>query len=84
MSENYKFFQHKNCEYFPCHSKVKPEEFNCLFCYCPLYTIEGCGGNNSYHKGIKICTACTKPHVRGGYNDIIERLIDENNKKCDK
>ncbi len=39
MSENYKFFNHKNCEYFPCHKTNKPDEFNCLFCYCPLYAL---------------------------------------------
>ena len=35
-TENYKFFQHKDCEFFPCHKTNKPEDFNCLFCYCPL------------------------------------------------
>ena len=38
-SNNYSFFNHKECEYFPCHETAHPEEFNCLFCYCPLYTL---------------------------------------------
>ena len=38
MSEYYKFFQNKKCEYFPCHKGIPEEDFNCLFCYCPLYT----------------------------------------------
>ena len=33
---NYDFFQHKACEYFPCHQGADPETFSCLFCYCPL------------------------------------------------
>ncbi|MGL5694068.1 MAG: cysteine-rich small domain-containing protein, partial [Peptostreptococcaceae bacterium] len=51
MSENYKFFNHKTCECFPCHKTNKPEEFNCLFCYCPLYALgEDCGGNFKYNE----------------------------------
>ena len=75
-SENYKFFQHKNCEFFPCH-KVKDEStFNCLFCYCPLYALgEDCGGNFKYaENGIKDCTGCLIPHSPGGYDYIMERF----------
>ena len=46
MSQNYKFFNHKECEYFPCHKTNDPDNFNCLFCYCPLYALKDkCGGN---------------------------------------
>ena len=46
MSEHYKFFQNKLCEYFPCHKTRNTDTFNCLFCYCPLYALgENCGGN---------------------------------------
>jgi len=56
MSEYYKFFQNSKCEYFPCHKGVKEEDFNCLFCYCPLYMLgEDCGGNFTYTHGIKDC-----------------------------
>ena len=42
----YSFVQHKECEFFPCHETAHPEDFNCLFCYCPLYTLGSkCGGN---------------------------------------
>ena len=45
-TENFKFFQHRQCEFFPCHETEDEENFNCLFCYCPLYALgEGCGGN---------------------------------------
>ena len=32
----YSFVQHKKCEFFPCHKTEHPENFNCLFCYCPI------------------------------------------------
>ena len=41
---SYKFFQNNLCEFYPCH-KFPHKDFNCLFCYCPLYLIEDCGGN---------------------------------------
>ena len=54
-TENYKFFQHRECEFFPCHKTEDEENFNCLFCYCPLYALgENCGGNFKYTEdGIK-------------------------------
>ena len=29
-TENYKFFQHKACEFFPCHETKDIDNFNCL------------------------------------------------------
>ncbi len=62
--EGSSFFCNKECEYFPCHSTDKPEEFNCLFCYCPLYAYgDRCGGNFKYSKsGTKSCIDCAVPH----------------------
>ena len=73
--ENYKFFQNVACEYFPCH-KVAKEEFNCLFCYCPLYGLKDkCGGNFVYlENGIKSCMGCTKPHTKDGYQHIMSHM----------
>ena len=49
MSQNYSYFAHKECEYFPCHKGADPENFNCLFCYCPLYALgRNCGGAFQY------------------------------------
>lgn len=78
MSENYKFFNHKECEYFPCHKTNDPDNFNCLFCYCPLYALKDkCGGNFRYtDKGIKDCTNCTLPHKKDNYNYIIGKFKD--------
>ena len=78
MSQNYKFFNHKECEYFPCHKTNDPDNFNCLFCYCPLYALKDkCGGNFRYtEKGIRDCTNCTLPHRRDNYDYIIGKFKD--------
>ena len=64
--KEYAYFSHKKCEYFPCHKGADPEDFNCLFCYCPLYALgEKCGGNFKYNeKGFKDCTNCQLPHKK--------------------
>lgn len=73
---HYMFFQNRECEMFPCHSGVPEEMFNCLFCYCPLYTLgEACGGGFTYtEKGIKNCSACTFPHRRENYDAVLARF----------
>ena len=87
----YAYFSHRECEYFPCHPGADPEDFNCLFCYCPLYALgPHCGGAfRMTEKGIKDCTACLLPHrrrnygyVTGRYPDLAERMrmMDE----CEK
>ena len=64
--KHYQFFQNRECEYFPCHKDVEEKDFNCLFCYCPLYTLgENCGGNFLYtDTGVKSCVNCNFPHKR--------------------
>lgn len=76
MSENYKKFQNIKCEFFPCHEGVLPEDFNCLFCYCPLYLLGNrCGGNFTYTEGgIKDCSNCIKPHAKGSYEFIMSKM----------
>ena len=71
-----RFFQNRECPYFPCHPKADPERFNCLFCYCPLYALgEKCGGSHCYTEmGIKDCSACLVPHSAGGYDYIIRKF----------
>ncbi len=78
MSENYKFFQNKKCEYFPCHKMKDEEHFNCLFCYCPLYALgDKCGGNFKYlDGGIKDCSNCLIPHSPKGYDYIISKYSE--------
>jgi Zn-finger protein len=73
---NYDYFQHKECEYFPCHKGADPGNFSCLFCYCPLYALgERCGGNFTYmENGIKDCSNCLRPHRRENYDAIMEGM----------
>lgn len=72
---NYSFTQHRACEFFPCHKTDDPENFNCLFCYCPLYTLGSkCGGNFVYlENGHKDCSNCLVPHRRSSYSYIISK-----------
>ncbi len=76
VKNSHKFFQNKECQYFPCHKGL--EEFNCLFCYCPLYSFRECAGNPSYlekeGKRIKVCTDCTFPHRPENYEKMLEWL----------
>lgn len=73
---NYDFFQHKNCEFFPCHKGVSEDAFSCMFCYCPLYALgDKCGGNFTYTpQGIKDCTNCTLPHRRENYLKVLSKM----------
>ena len=49
--KEYSYFSHKKCEYFPCHKNADPDDFNCLFCYCPLYALgDKCGGEFSIYR----------------------------------
>lgn len=73
---SYKYFENKECEYFACHKGANSDNFNCLFCYCPLYALgEECGGNTTYlENGVKDCSNCTFPHNKDNYNKIMEKL----------
>lgn len=76
MENSYRFFENKDCKYFPCHQGL--EDFNCLFCYCPMYCKQNCLGHPEYKeirgKVIKVCTNCTFPHVPEHYDDIMTFL----------
>lgn len=75
MERKYAFFQHRDCEFFPCHEGAG-EDFNCLFCYCPLYFAVGdCGGNWTLTlNGVKDCSNCLFPHKKGNYDAVLQRL----------
>lgn len=77
MDNSYRFFENRACKYFPCHEGL--EDFNCLFCYCPLYSMEKCPGKNEYitskdGRRIKVCTNCTFPHEPENYDTVIKLL----------
>lgn len=76
MNNSHRFFENKECKYYPCHSGV--EELNCLFCYCPLYRMENCPGRPQYKekngRKFKICQNCDFPHRAENYDAIINIL----------
>lgn len=76
MENSYRFFQNKDCEYFPCHKVSDSCDFSCLFCYCPLYALgDKCGGNFTYtEKGIKDCGNCLIPHRPAGYDYVLSKF----------
>ena len=76
--KHFSFFSNKECEYYPCHSVPEGMEFNCLFCYCPLYALgRDCGGNFTYlENGFKDCSNCLLPHRKESYPYITKRYCD--------
>jgi Zn-finger protein len=71
---DYPYFRNTNCHYFPCHRSENEKYLNCLFCYCPLYFFEDCGGHPVTRGKIKDCSNCDKPHRPGGYEYVMGRL----------
>ncbi|MCR5273006.1 MAG: metal-binding protein [Lachnospiraceae bacterium] len=82
MKNSSRFFCNKECEYFPCHATKDTENFNCMFCYCPMYRFEDCPGNKKYittadGRKIKDCSDCLFPHRAENYEIIMEHLKGE-------
>lgn len=79
MKNSYKFFENRECQYFPCHKGLK--DFNCMFCYCPMYGKDKCLGNPSYielgDKKIKDCSKCIFPHKPENYEKIMQYLSEQ-------
>ena len=75
----YPFFTYRECKYFPCHDDVPAEEFNCLFCYCPLYALgPNCGGAFAYSKkGRKDCTHCSLPHQGDSGTKLVKQHFEQ-------
>ena len=73
---HYDYFQNRECEYFPCHPGADPENFSCLFCFCPLYALgSSCGGSFQYTEaGIKDCSNCIRPHLRENYGKVCSQM----------
>lgn len=74
--DSYTHFSNRACRYFPCHPDADPDNFNCLFCYCPLYVLgEKCGGDFTYSaKGYKDCSGCLRPHTQGSFKYVTSRF----------
>ena len=92
MKGSERFFQNRDCPYFPCHGGVPEAEFSCLFCFCPLYALgRRCGGSFRYlEKGYKDCTRCAFPHMPENYEKVTGRyreimaLVRENDARMEK
>lgn len=80
MPENsHRYFKNDKCKYYPCHKIEEGQDFNCLFCYCPMNCYEDCPGTPRYitresGKRIKDCTNCTFPHIPENYDYIVQFL----------
>lgn len=79
MKNSYRFFENRDCKYFPCHKGVA--ELNCLFCYCPLYPMDNCPGTPEYRdrngRRLKVCTNCVFPHRPENYAKIMQILKEQ-------
>ena len=77
LKASFKYFENRDCKYFPCH-KMDIQDFNCLFCFCPLY-FAICPGTPRYKesKGLmfKSCTHCDFPHRPENYKEIMDCLL---------
>ena len=76
MEHSHKFFCNNSCKYFPCHPMPESNDFNCMFCYCPLYVLnDKCGGDFKYSStGVKTCIDCCLPHLREYYDTIVSKV----------
>ncbi|MDR1617114.1 MAG: cysteine-rich small domain-containing protein [Syntrophomonadaceae bacterium] len=82
QGKKYSFFSHTECEFFPCHKFADTAQFNCLFCFCPLYILgKECGGKFIYQNGVKDCSQCILPHMKknyvficGKFSEIVEKM----------
>ena len=76
-TENYKFFQHKDCEFFPCTRLINRR----ISTACSAIVLCMRSATNAWNfqytdTGFKDCTNCMFPHVRSNYEKILERYQD--------
>ena len=77
MSNSYRYFENRDCKYYPCHQGT--DRINCLFCYCPLYPMQNCPGDyrmieKADGQRIKSCMDCTFPHKEENYDKVNQIL----------
>ena len=78
MKNSSRFFNNRECEYYPCHKNMAAADINCLFCYCPLFTYDCAryGGTPQQAGSWKDCSSCTWNHVPENYDKIVAALIN--------
>ncbi len=79
MKNSSRYFKNTACQYYPCHKVNRDDNFNCLFCYCPMNQYEDCLGTPEYIKTasgrlIKDCSDCIYPHQPENYDAIMKYL----------
>ncbi|MFR6561455.1 MAG: cysteine-rich small domain-containing protein [Eubacterium ventriosum] len=77
--KEFSYFSHRKCEFFPCHKNADGNNFNCLFCYCPLYTLgDKCGWRilGIWIMGLRIARDCLYPHFKENYGKVVERFSE--------
>ena len=72
---SYKVFTNRHCEHYPCHTGVKGQ-FNCMFCYCPLYQHD-CNGEYVLINNRKDCTNCVIPHSGEDGWEMMQMKLEE-------
>ena len=82
MENSTRYFANTSCEYYPCHKSPETEKgFNCLFCYCPMYSLNKCPGHpkvirTKEGKQLKDCSECNFPHKPENYDLIMGYLLE--------
>lgn len=82
-TENYKGFQNKACEFWPCHPEDKMDGMGCLACYCPLYFLACPGNYTRLDDGRKDCSQCTVTHAKGGWEIVQQYFFSKEPPKPD-
>jgi Zn-finger protein len=86
IPNSYRYFENRECRYYPCHKGI--EHMNCLFCFCPLYPFDDCGGDYTLtKKGIKECSACIRPHLPENYDlvmEVLKRHLPSKSDQCER
>ena len=70
MPNTYKHFTNRGCKFYPCHDI---DNINCLFCYCPLFSLT-CPGKYDIINEKKDCSTCTIPHGKNSWK-IMQKYI---------
>ena len=70
--KHFAFYTNKECEYYPCHPVPEGTEFNCLFCYCPLYMLgRKCGETSPIWKAASRTVASAWYPTAGRTMDLL-------------
>lgn len=79
MESSYRFFENKDCQYYPCHTDM--EHINCLFCYCPLYTQANCPGTYRY-LNVDCEATCEPKEITKQISQVHSTINDRKIKDC--